>query len=166
MPRQPQWFQHVPFALEQLRAFPATILDRAGLEKLLHVSRRDAIRLLHRFGGYQAGRTFLIGRDDLVRALEAAATGEAYEFESRRRKRLSDDLERTRSDIRARQVKLPVAAEPTSASSLPSGMRLARPGVLEVEFGDGGELLARLYELVQMAAKDLGSLDRSVMNHP
>jgi len=43
---------------------------------------------------------------------------------------------------------------------------LARPGVLEVEFTTGEELLGRLYELVQMAAKDLGSLDRSVMNHP
>jgi hypothetical protein len=106
MPRQPQWFQHVPQALEQLRELPAPALDRAALEKLLHVSRRAAIRLLHRFGGYQAGRTFLIGREELAQALNAVSADEAYVLESRRRQRLSDDLENTRRDLRARQVKL------------------------------------------------------------
>jgi len=153
MPRQPQWFLQVPSALEQLANFPAPVVDRAGIEKLLGVSRRDAIRLLHRFGGYQAGRTFLIGREDLIQALETVSNEEAYQFENRRRQRLSEDLETTRRDLRARAVKLSV--EPASGASLPSGMRLARSGVLEVEFASGEELLGRLYELVRMAGEDL-----------
>jgi hypothetical protein len=34
-------------------------------------------------------------------------------------------------------------------------MRLVRPGVLEVEFGSAEDLLGRLYELVQLAGRDL-----------
>lgn len=66
----------------QLRGFPAPVVDRASLETLLHVSRRDTIRLLHRFGGYQAGRTFLIGRPQLAHALEAVLKDEPYHLES------------------------------------------------------------------------------------
>jgi hypothetical protein len=159
MPRQPQWFQHVPSAIAALGEFPAPIVDRAGLEKLLHVSRRDAIRLLHRFGGYQAGRTFWIGREDLVQALQSVLTHDAYQFESRRRQRLADDLESTRLDLRARRVKLPVGPESALRASLPSGLRIARPGVLEVEFASAEELLGRLYELVQTAAGDLEAFE-------
>ena len=70
MPRSPQWFHQLASALAQLQTFPAPVVDRASLEKLLKVSRRSAIRLLHAFGGYQAGRTFLIRREDLIAALE------------------------------------------------------------------------------------------------
>lgn len=159
MPRSPQWFQDVPTALQQLREVSAPVVDRAGLEKLLRVSRRDAIRLLHRFGGYQAGRTFLIGREDLIRALKGIQAGETFAYESRRRQRLVDDFEDVRRDLRARQVKLPVTATPASGASLPSGMRITRPGVLEVEFTTGEDLLARLYKLVRIAGDDLESFD-------
>ncbi len=66
---------------------------------------------MNAFGGYQAGRTFLISRETLIQVLEAVQTDEAYVFERHRRQRLSDNLEATRRDLRARQVKLPVAAE-------------------------------------------------------
>jgi hypothetical protein len=160
MPAQPQWFQWVDVALEELRAFPGPVLDRAGVEKLLRVSRRTAIRLLHQFGGYQAGKTFLIGREDLIAALESVRAREAFQQEGRRRRRLEDDLERTRRDWRARQVKLPAAAEPRQAASLPAGLRIVRTGVLEVEFANGEELLGRLYELVRIAGEDLEGFER------
>jgi hypothetical protein len=159
MPSPPQWFQWVDDALEALRAFPGPLVDRASLETLLRVSRRTAIRLMNGFGGYQAGKTFLIDREDLIAALERVQTGETFSHEVRRRIRLADDLERTRRDWRARQVKLPVAAEPRQAASLPAGMRIVRAGVLEVEFSSGGELLGRLYELVRMAGEDFETFE-------
>jgi hypothetical protein len=109
------------------------------------------------FGGYQAGRTFLIGREELIAALESLQADETFEQELRRRQRVSEDLERTREDLKARQVKLPVSAavDPGRASSLPSGMRVVRPGVLEVEFASAEDLLGRLWELVQRAGRDL-----------
>lgn len=158
MPPQPQWFQHLPSALEQLRAFPAPVLDRAAIEKLLQISRRSAIRVMNGFEGFQAGRTFLILREDLLRALEAVQAGEAFERESRRRARLSDELDSVRRTLRSRQVKLPVPEEP-SPTSLPAGIRLPRPGVLEVEFASAEELLGRLFALVQIASEDFMALE-------
>jgi hypothetical protein len=111
---------------------------------MLQISRRSAIRLLHAFGGYQVGRTFLIRREDLIAALERVQNGTTFSYEVRRRVRLGEDLERSRRDWRARQVKLPVAVELGQAASLPFGIRIVRAGVLEVQFADGEELLGRL----------------------
>src|SRR5215212_10410866 len=112
MPTHPQWFLQLESALEALRASSALVIDRAGLEKLFGVSPRTAVRLMNRFGGYQSGKTFLIGREDLIRALEGIQTDEAFAFESRRRQRLIEDLENVRRNLRSRHVKLPVAPEP------------------------------------------------------
>jgi hypothetical protein len=155
MPSRPQWFQQLPSALDALRASSALVVDRTGLQKLFGVSPRTAVRLMNQFGGYQSGRNFLIGREDLIRALQAVQTDEAFAYESQRRQRLVDDLEGVRRDLRARQVKLPVVPEPVSDSSLPFGMRVVRPGVLEVEFASAEDLLGRLYALVRMAGEDL-----------
>jgi hypothetical protein len=155
MPTRPQWFQQLPSALEALRASSALVIDRAGLQQLFGVSPRTAVRLMNQFGGYQSGKTFLVGREDLIRALETIQAGEPFAYEAHRRQRLVEDLEGVRRDLRSRQVKLPVAPETTPGASLPSGMRLVRPGVLEVEFASAEDLLARLYELVKMAGRDL-----------
>jgi hypothetical protein len=130
------------------------------LEKLFGVSSRTAVRLMNQFGGYQSGKTFLVGREDLIHALKAVQTDEMFAYEAQRRQRLVDDLETTRRELRSRQVKLPAAPEPTRGTSLPSGMRLVRPGVLEVEFGSAEDLLGRLYELVRIAGEDFEELQR------
>ena len=117
MPTRPQWFLHVASALAALRASSALVINRAGLEQLFGVSARTAVRLMNRFGGSQSGRTFLIGREDLIRALEAIQTDEAFTFESRRRQKLIEDLEGVRRDLRSRHVKLPVAPEPTPGAA-------------------------------------------------
>jgi hypothetical protein len=121
--------------------------------------------MMNRFGGYQTGKTFLIGREDLIAALESLQADESFGQELRRRRRVSEDLARTREDLKARQVKLPVsaaAADPAHGSSLPSGMRVVRPGVIEVEFGSAEDLLGRLYALVQLAGRDLESFAHSL----
>jgi hypothetical protein len=113
--------------------------------------------MMNRFGGYQAGKTFLIGREDLIAALESLQADKAFDQEMRRRRHISVELERTREAVKARQVKLPVSATPELArpSSLPFGIRVARRGLLEVEFASAEDLLARLFELVQLAGRDL-----------
>jgi hypothetical protein len=163
MPARPQWFHQVAAAQEALRASAALVIDRAGIQKLFRVSPRTAVRLMNRFGGYQAGRTFLIGREELITALESLQAGEAFEHELRRRERVSENLETTRQDLKARQVKLPVyAPDPRPGSSLPSGIRVVRPGVLEVEFESAEDLLARLFELVQMAGRDFPGFSQTL----
>jgi hypothetical protein len=56
---------------------------------------------MHRLGGYQSGRTFLIEHWALVRALEAIAAGEPYRFEAGRRERLGLRLEETRRALKS-----------------------------------------------------------------
>ncbi len=168
MPARPSWFHQVAAALEALRASSALVVDRAGIEKLFGVSPRTAVRMMNWFGGYQAGKTFLIGRQDLIAALESLEADETFGQELRRPQRVSEDLERMREDLKARQVKLPVspAADPGRASSLPSGIRVVRPGVLEVEFASAEDLLGRLWELVQLAGRNLDVFDEAVRVQP
>jgi hypothetical protein len=166
MPPRPQWFEQVAAAQEVLQASSALVIDRAGVEKLFGVSPRTAVRLMNRFGGYQAGRTFLIGREDLIHALEALGADETYASESRRRRRVTEDLEKVRRDLRSRHVKLPVTAGSADATSLPSGIRVSQPGVLEVEFASAEDLLARLWELVQVAGRDLDAFQQLISAAP
>jgi hypothetical protein len=90
--------------LEALERITTPVIDRAMLETLLHVRRRVAIRLMHRFGGYQAGKTFLIGRDDLLGKLRQIAAGEPYYFETRRRERLGSQLAEVGRDLAQRRI--------------------------------------------------------------
>lgn len=147
MPRKPEWLQNVTSAIQQLHDFPAPVVDRATLEKLLHVRRREAIRLMHRFSGYQAGRTFLVDRLDLVKQLEAIERGETYQVEFRRRQRLETSL-RPRKTI-------PVSPDvwERKLAELPSGVRFA-PGVLEIEFQSAEQLLERLFEFARAIHND------------
>src|SRR3981189_2421843 len=92
MPRKPEWLQNVTSAIQELLSSPAPVVDRATLEKLLHVRRRDAIRLMHRFGGYQTSRTFLIDRVSLLAQLAAIEKGGPYQVEMKRRQRLQTSL--------------------------------------------------------------------------
>ena len=72
------------------------MLDRASIEKLFGVKRWQAIQLLHRFGGYQIGKAFLVDRQELVDQLEAIRAGEAFTCEQQRRRRLAAELEKVR----------------------------------------------------------------------
>jgi hypothetical protein len=150
MPRKPDWYQHLPSALAMIRTFPAPVVDRAGLEILLHVSRRAAIRLMHRFGGYQAGRTFLIAREDLTRQLEAVRDGDPYQWEFRRRERLEGAL-RKRVVI---QITKPV--NDRKLLNLPLGVSLERRR-LEIRFESTEELLRQLFEFSRAISADYDS---------
>jgi hypothetical protein len=150
MPRNPEWYQQLPAALAMIRTIPAPVVDRAGLETLLRVSRRAAIRLMHRFGGYQAGRTFLIAREDLLRQLEAIRDGNPYQWESRRRERLDHALQK-RIVIQT----TPVVRE-RKLLNLPAGVELERRR-LEIRFESTEELLRQLFEFSQAINDDYES---------
>jgi hypothetical protein len=147
MPRKAEWLQYVTSAIEQLHAFPAPVIDRATLEKLLQVHRRDAIRLMHRFGGYQTSRTFLIGRLALLQQLESIARGEPYQNEMKRRQKLQSSLKPRKTILAARDVWDRKLAE------LPPGTRF-KSGILEIEFQNAEQLLERLFELAQAIHND------------
>ena len=74
----------------------APVVDRAVLERVFRVRRRRAVELMAHFGGYQAGRTFLLDRKQLERALERMRDGGDFEFERQRKEVRAQELERVR----------------------------------------------------------------------
>jgi hypothetical protein len=167
MPRKAEWIEQLPEALEELRRFVAPVIDRAILEKILSVQRRTAIRLLNRFGGFQSGKTFLIGREKLIAKLEDVARGTDVTAERDRRARLADELEKTRRLAPGRKVRIDTATDVRDRvmQDLPAGIHL-RPGELRIEFFGAEDLLRHLFELSQAMINDFDRFQEAVDDVP
>lgn len=156
MPRKAEWLLSLPSLCSQLKELSAPLVDRGMFEKLFGVRRRRAVQLMHRFGGFQSGKTILIERSSLLRQLEALAASEDFGVEVQRRERLSSELDQVRQFARAARV--PIAVTPdvyeTRMSSLPEGV-LLESGRLTIEFGSQEQLLERLFALSQALVNDL-----------
>ena len=136
------------------------VVDRAIFERLFGVRRRRAIQLMGFFDGFQAGRTFLVDRLELIRQLGPIEASTEFDREQRRRQRLVDALEDLRRYRAAAGVIIP--AEPTSSeTSLPDGM-LLEAGSLFIRFERAEDLLSKLYAFVQLAARDFDRFRTSI----
>lgn len=144
-------------ARAQAVGFTLHVLSHLGhnviTARLLGLHRRPAIRLMHRLGGYQSGRTFLI--ETQKRALEEIASGEAFQYETARRERLGSALAESKRDFKARRILIPVTPEMRGreVAGLPATVRLA-PGRLEISCRDAADLLQQLMELAQAVRND------------
>src|SRR5665811_1339441 len=146
MPAKPEWLLRLPEIRAELEHVAVPIVDRAGIEHIFGLKRRRAIELMHQFGGYQAGRTFLLDRARLLEALHSLESREDYSVEKRRRERLGDVMEASREHLIAMRVRIPVhaAAVRPSLDRLAPGV-LLMPGMLSIEFRQPVELLEKLY---------------------
>lgn len=155
MPAKPQWLLYLPAIRGVLETLDFPVIDRAMVERLFGLRRRQAIKLLHRFGGFQAGRTFLIDRGKLIDALKEIEGGAEFAAEASRRQRLSDHLQEAERELKAKQVVIKV--EPTAryprVKCLGDGVVL-EPGTLHIEFSDTEDLLSKLLHLSRAAAYD------------
>src|SRR5689334_21403452 len=111
MPVKASWLLQIPEIVAQLEVFDVPVLDRALLEHLFGLRRRRAIELMHRFGGYQAGRTFLIDRRVLIRNLQQLTESEEFHSECQRKERLDEALYQFRRIHTTARVKIPVRAD-------------------------------------------------------
>jgi hypothetical protein len=155
MPMRKTWLVRLPEILGDLAGMEVPVIDRAVFEKVFGVRRRRAIQLLHFFGGYQAGRTFLVDRLALIGQLEPLQAGAEFIFEERRRQRLSDALEKMRPYRAFASVRFPVKldVQERQMSDLPEGIHL-HPGSLHVDFCKVEDLLGKLFELSKAAANN------------
>lgn len=168
MPARPAWHARVPDILEILRR-PASssgrglppVLDRAAFENLFQVSRRQAIRLMRDFGGYQSGKTFLVERDVLIDRLVALAETGSVTRATERRQRILDSIRFARREDQARKVAVP-APSAVNASSLPRGVDRVGPGCIQIRYSSATELLSRIVDLATSAAGDFESFQRQV----
>lgn len=155
MPAKTAWLLEIPQIIGMLESCDVPVLDRAMVERLFGLRRRQAIELLHRVGGYQAGRTFLVDRQVLIGHLQRLAAGEEFERESRRRERLDHAVDEMRRYQTAARVIIPVPPDVFSRkmADLPAGVALT-PGQLQVTFAGTEDLLGKLFALTQAASND------------
>lgn len=155
MPMRRTWLLRLPEIREELAGMEVPVVDRAVFERLFGIRRRRAIQLMHFFGGYQTGRTFLVDRLQLIDQLGPIEAGAEFAMEAKRKQRLTEALERVRRHRAGAQVVLPVGAEALAGrlGDLPDGIQL-EPGSLRVEFGKAEELLAKLFALSKAAVND------------
>ena len=155
MPAKAAWLLKIPEIIRMLEAFDVPVVDRAIIERLFGLRRRQAIELLHRFGGFESGKTFLVDRHVLIENLRRLAAGEEFEREIRRRDRLDHAVDEMRRYQAAARVIIPVPPDVFSRkmADLPAGVALT-PGQLQVIFAGTEDLLAKLYALTQAASND------------
>jgi hypothetical protein len=155
MPAKAPWLLHVPGIIAMLETFDVPVVDRSVIEHLFGLRRRRAIELLHRFGGFETGRTFLVDRLRLIDQLRGLLESDDFQSESRRRERLDHKIDQLRRHQAAARVRIPVEpnVQERNVAGLSAGVAL-EAGHLHIEFSGTEELLAKLYELSQAAAND------------
>jgi len=162
MPAKPRWWRHIPEIRKMLEDAHLPVIDRASVERLFGLERRQAIELMHRFGGYLAGRTFLIGREQLIEALDAIAASGEYQQEAARREQFVASVDAVRRTRQTEAIRIPVSREVFDArlKSLGPGVEL-RAGRLAIEFAGPEDLLRKLFALAQAVANDYAAFEES-----
>jgi hypothetical protein len=150
MPAVPAWHSRLGAIRADLDRVPLPVLDRAAVERLFGLRRRQAIRLMAACGGWQAGRAFLIERGALAARLAALADKRPVAQEMTRRRRLDDTLQVLAREFRPRTAVLPPAAGP----GWPAEVRVA-PGELRIAFSSPEHLLGSILALTEAAVHDL-----------
>jgi len=155
MPALPQWYQRIPEALATLRRVDTPDFDRSAIEGLLKVSRRDAVRVLHRFGAVRVGNSLKIARNDLVLCLEAVQRDDSYRFERQRRHAVAREVVQAEQDAIARSIAIqqPEPAALPALDTLPDTIEL-RAGLLSVRHAGPEDLLRQLLLLARTICHD------------
>ena len=155
MPSKPTWFHRLPGILDVLRGMESSHLDRQAVEQLFGVGERRARQLMAGLPGIRAGNAGAISRHALMERMEETAASGVYQWEVHRRGRLVEEIERTRREIAARLVEIPIAPDVVQRrfGDLPEEIRLT-PGELCIEFRGAEDLAAKLMALSQAMAND------------
>ena len=153
MPQVPCWYDRIPDILSLLRAPSAPpLLDRAAVERLFGVSRRQAIRILNAGSGYQVGKTFIVERQTLIKFLNAIErSGAGREFRARKQ-RVAAALNEVANVAEAQRVEIRPRPEALTETrcDLPVAVELIGPGKLQISYDNAEDLLARIVELASV----------------
>lgn len=153
MPARPTWLIRVADILDRLRLTGGPpFLDRAAIEKLFCVSRRQAIRLMGACRGYEVGRTFLVDRQSVIEFLEQIEDSGATRQADARKRRVLAAINEVADQAAARRVRIAVAPAKETASIV-----LSAPGKLEITFGSAEELLTHIASIAGAATRDFSA---------
>ena len=95
-------------AINGLHANPSRVSELYEALIAAGAPRWQVIGLLHRFGGYQVGKTFLVDRLDLIRQLEEIAACKQFEFETVCHERVVIQVDKTRKYRQATAGTIPL----------------------------------------------------------
>lgn len=156
MPDQPSWIDRLPDIAHSLEAPDAPpFLDRPAIERLFGLRRRQSIALMHRLGGYQVGKTFLVDRQTLLAFLEDPLRRHVADVEARRFRTVGERLALAREERHFRRISIP-ASPPVfkiDLDTLPAGIDIGHRK-LTVHFDHPRELIEKLFALSQALAKE------------
>ena len=162
MPDKPTWAGDLGRAAAELRSLPFPAVDRATLERVLHVSRRRAQQILAPCVRRQIGSSGVADREELIAHLERLAAGDAVHYEERRRERLARALHELDQEWKTRPrmlVEAPTSVVNQEFSTLPAGVAL-RPGEITIRFATPVEALEKLLALAMAAGNDPERFER------
>jgi len=86
-------------------------LDCLAVQKLFGVRERRAWQLMAGLPGPRSGNASAVLRHALIARLEERAAGGRFQWETNRRARVVDELDRTRRQLAARRVRIPAVAD-------------------------------------------------------
>jgi hypothetical protein len=161
MPDQPFWYSRIPQIVTLLEDSTLPVLDRFSIEHLFGVRRRQALRIMASLGGYQAGRTSLVGRLELIAALrKLLLQNPSAETAVRRKQRIWRILCSEEQHLRAKTVVIPPLGAPRGRlfDNLPAGVELTR-GRLVITYREPVDLLQKLFSLSQAVANDYNAFE-------
>ena len=136
MPYQPAWFHRLDEILETLRGMESSHLDRLAVQKLFGVRERRARQLMAGLPGLRAGNAFAASRLALIARLEETAQGGLFQWETNRRARVDEELDRTRRQLVARRVRIPLLPRTPAKHDTPCNSN----NPLELDRGSGTTL--------------------------
>ena len=165
IPARPQWLQHLPDILAEVRSLSVPVLDRASVEILFGVGPRRAQQILAHLaktsadtgGGaaLQVGRGLVLPRELALHALERLAADPEVGQARTHAEQVAQTIADRQAAAALRPVRIATASDIRTrrGASLPPTLRL-RPGRLEVDFLDLEDLLSQLAELGFAIAHD------------
>ena len=161
MPAKPSWLLHINEIRSMLMEVTLPVIDRAVIQSVFGLGRRQAVELMNRLGSYQAGKTLLIERTRLIAELDKIEAGGDYRQEQARHEKLSAALAKFQHMRQAQEVRIEVSPEVFSArvAALPDAVHL-QPGKLEVEFSGCEDLVGKLFTVAQAALNDFETFRR------
>jgi hypothetical protein len=154
MPDRPTWSGHLEEIVARLRELPDPWVDRAQIQDLLGVGPRRAQQILAPCVVRQVGANGMAERETVIAHLRRLATGEAAEYEQRRRHRLAERLD----VLHEERQKTVLVAAPTALinqefRNLPEGVSVT-PGRIAVTFGSVPDALQKLLALAMAIRND------------
>ena len=165
IPRPIEWFQRLPHILAQLDSpKQPNWLDRAAVEHLFGVSRRNAHYLMARFGAQRLGNLLVIEPAALAAKLRELITQDQVVRQVRRHERVRAFIQERRAGLKLARITLP---EPTigALAHLPESIRLA-PGHLAIDFTGAIDLLTQLTELSKAIGDDFDRFEGLLNQDP